>query len=99
MEFVQNSTLQINVNISGVPLPSVTWTHNGVEIMSDRRITISNTGLSITNVQHTDAGVYSVTAQNCVETEGEVYNISINCGYNLLVVNVLTCVCHYCSST
>ena len=85
MEFVQNSTLQINVNISGVPLPNVTWAYNGVEIMSDRRITISNTGLSITNVQHADAGVYSVTAENCVETEGEVYNIRINCEYSLLV--------------
>jgi len=100
MEFVQNSTLQINVNISGAPLPNVTWTHKGIEIMSDGRITITNTGLTITNVQHTDAGIYSVTAQNCVETEAENYNVRINCKYSLLYVNALTCcVCHYCSST
>ncbi|XP_065883664.1 neural cell adhesion molecule 1-like isoform X2 [Dysidea avara] len=78
MEFVQDGTLQINVDISGVPPPNVTWRFNGADIVSDPRITTADTSLTITNVQHTDAGMYSVTAENCADIETEEYNVVIN---------------------
>jgi len=97
MDFVQDSTLQINVNIGGVPFPNVTWSHNGVVIVSNQRITTSNTGLTITNVQYTDAGLYRVTAQNCADTVKQEYNVRINCEYIQLVgYKYIHC---YCSST
>ena len=89
LEFVQDATLQINVDISGVPPPNVTWRFNGADIVSDPRITTASTSLTITNVQHTDAGMYSVTAENCADIETEEYNVVINCEYNLLVVNCI----------
>ena len=99
LEFEQDGTLQINVDISGVPPPNVTWRFNGANIVSDPRITTARTGLTITNVRHTDAGMYSVTAENCADTETEDYDVVINCEFSLLVVNALTRLCHFCSST
>ena len=89
MQFEQGGTLQINVNITGVPQPNVTWRFNR-QNLTDPRATITNTGLTITNVRRNDSGTYSVKAQNCADTKTEDYNVIINCELVLLCKHAMT---------
>ncbi|XP_065920047.1 immunoglobulin superfamily DCC subclass member 4-like [Dysidea avara] len=74
VELNQNSTLLITVDVTGVPLPEVRWQKDNVNIS---RGTMTNTNLSISNVQHTDAGRYRLTATNCADKDTEIYNVFI----------------------
>ena len=76
VELNQNSTLLITVDVTGVPLPEVRWQKDNVNIS---RGTMTNTNLSISNVQHTDAGRYRLTATNCADKDTEIYNVFIRC--------------------
>ena len=78
---IQNETLEIIVSVTGVPQPNVTWRKDNVILNDDPRFTITGRGsnLRLSNVQRTDAGEYSVTAQNIVDAEVEHYNIVVQC--------------------
>ena len=89
MQFEQGGTLQINVNITGVPQPNVTWTFNE-QYLTDPRATITNTRLTITNVRQNDSGMYRVTAQNCADTKTEDFIVIINCELVLLCKHAMT---------
>ena len=51
--------------VSGVPTPTVTWSHNGDTISSSDRLSIDSEGvLRIMNTQLNDMGVYKCNASN-----------------------------------
>ena len=50
---------------TGVPTPTVTWSHNGVSIDTDNRLSIDTNGaLRIMNAQMDDRGDYTCHANN-----------------------------------
>ena len=65
--------------MTGVPQPNVTWRKDNVNLNDDPRFTITGANLSLSNVQPTDAGEYTITAQNIADTEVERYNVIIQC--------------------
>ena len=75
----ENGTLEINVDLTGVPQPDVTWRKDNEILNDDPRYTITGANLSLPNVQPTDAGEYTITAQNIVDTEVEHYDVIIQC--------------------
>ena len=79
MTFTEGETLQINVYVTGFPQPSITWQRDNEVINNERdpRVTITGSNLSLSNVQYTDAGDYSIMAINSVGTIRRRYNIYI----------------------
>lgn len=75
---VENEMLLINIEVTGNPPPSITWQKNGEDI-SDPRVMISGSTLSISSVQHSDAGRYTVTAQNAADTVQISYRVIVQC--------------------
>ena len=65
--------------MTGVPQPNVTWRKDNVNLNDDPRFTITGANLSLSNVQPTGAGEYTITAQNIADTEVERYNVIIQC--------------------
>jgi len=76
VELDQNSTLLINVNITGVPQPEVRWQKDNADIS---RGVVTNTSLNISNVQRTDAGEYELSATNCADVDTKEYDVFIRC--------------------
>ena len=62
----EGNTATIPVSVTGLPSPMVQFMKDGdvLSSSSDPRVTISNTGLTITNVDRTDRGDYSIIASN-----------------------------------
>jgi len=65
--------------VTGEPQPDVTWRKDNVILNNDPRFTITGSNLRLSNVQYADAGEYSVTAQNIVDTDVERYNVIVQC--------------------
>ena len=65
--------------MTGYPQPSITWQRDNEVIDNERdpRITITGSNLSLSNVQYTDAGEYSITAINYLATIGRRYYVII----------------------
>lgn len=76
MELDQNSTLLITVDITGVPQPTVRWQKDNANIPQG---VVTNTSLNISNVQHTDAGKYKLSATNCADVDEKEYDVFIRC--------------------
>ena len=77
----QNETLKINVNVTGVPQPSITWRKDGEVLNDDPRFTIIGPNLSLPNAQYSDAGEYTITAHNIADTAETNYNVIIQCKF------------------
>ena len=78
--FTEGGNLEINVHVTGVPQPTITWRRDGVVIdEQDPRVTITGANLNLSNVRPNDAGEYTITAVNIANTEIERYNVIIQC--------------------
>lgn len=79
--FNEGGNLEINVHVTGVPQPTITWQRDGVVIdeQRDQRVTITGANLNLSNVRPDDAGEYTITAVNIADTEIERYNVIIQC--------------------
>ena len=76
----QNDTFGLNISVTGIPQPDVTWLKDNANFTSELTgVTVSISGLQITNAQHRTAGRYSVQANNCASSELQVYDIFIRC--------------------
>ena len=58
---------------------NVIWLHDGVDLdLSDPRITVSNeNALTVTDVQASDRGVYTVTASTTAVPEGVMASVNV----------------------
>ena len=62
---IAGSVSILDCMVSGVPTPTVTWSHNGDTISSSDRLSIDSEGvLRIMNTQLNDMGVYKCNATN-----------------------------------
>ena len=76
----QNDTFGLNISVAGIPQPDVSWLKDNANITSELTgVTVSTSGLQITNAQYRTAGRYSVRASNCAGTELQIYDIFIRC--------------------
>lgn len=59
------STINLPCRAAGDPVPTITWTHNGLPLPPSHRYYVSSKGtLSIKNVQRLDSGIYECSATN-----------------------------------
>lgn len=57
------NTLQLTCAISGVPMPVVTWSRNGMTLdLSDSRLSILGPSLQLVSVTENDTGIYYCSA-------------------------------------
>ena len=67
------STIRLKATISGKPAPSVSWTRNGKEVISNQQTDIQNTAhsslLIIKDSSRIDSGQYVITAKNICATK------------------------------
>ena len=88
----ENDTLAINISVTGIPPPSITWRKIGA-ILNNSRLTITGSNLVLSNAQHSDAGVYTLTAQNLAGTAQGRYNVFVRC--ELIVNTIYLYLFHY----
>ena len=90
-----NLTISPIINF-GIPKATVTWSRNGQALNPNNpRVSISSGGvLTVTGVQATDTGVYTVTASNIAVPEGVMasVNVSISCKCTCSLTTSLTIV-------
>lgn len=76
----QNDTFGLNISVTGIPQPDVIWLKDNANFTSELTgVTVSTSGLQITNAQYRTAGRYSIQATNCASSELQVYDIFIRC--------------------
>ena len=63
----------------GLPEATVTWSRNGEDLdPSDPRLDISSKGvLTVTGIQPSDRGVYTVTASNIAASDGVMASVNV----------------------
>ena len=74
-------SISLQVNISGIPNPSVQWSLNEAVIEKSPKISIETTDvfsmLTVKNATLEDTGVYSVTAENVVGKAQAEFDVAI----------------------
>ena len=76
----QNDTFALNVNVTGIPQPDVTWLKDNTVFTSEETgVMVTTSGLQVTNAQYEAAGTYNIQATNCANTRSQTYNIFIKC--------------------
>ena len=73
----QNETFALTTSITGIPQPNISWLKDDGNFTSG--VTVTSTGLQITNAQYGTAGRYSITATNCAGTKTQTYQVFITC--------------------
>ena len=72
--FFTNSTVEAN------PEPSdVIWTRDGVILSNENNIVITNTSITITNLQRSDNGTYAITSDNGVGEGSGSFDLIVYC--------------------
>ncbi|GLH03915.1 Peroxidasin, partial [Gryllus bimaculatus] len=78
-EIYQGGTIKLYCAASGQPQPDISWSHDDIPVVSNDRVQISSDGtLTITSVQHEDAGIYKCTAANFVGRITSVAQVKVN---------------------
>ena len=83
----QDEPLEINVSIIGVPQPNIIWRKGSEVLNNNPRFTITGSNLSLLNAQYTDAGEYSITAQNIADTVRTSFDVIVRCKLQLWACN------------
>ena len=76
------SILHLDIPCRGKPTPTVTWTRDGSDLVTDAmrvRTTTSDfsTGLTVKNIEKGDGGVYVVTATNKAGSDSATIRVSV----------------------
>ena len=79
--------------MTGEPQPDVTWRKDNVILNDDPRFTITGSNLLLPNAQRTDAGQYTITAQNIADTEVEHFNVIIQCELHCSILKLNNYIC------
>lgn len=83
-------SISLQVNISGIPNPTVQWAQNGTVIEKSPKISIETTDvfsmLTVKNASLDDTGVYSITAENVVGKAQAKFDVAIRGKYTDLCI-------------
>jgi hypothetical protein len=65
-EVINGSMVTLTCDMDGFPVPSITWLHNGMEVVGSERVSLSVNGrvLTIAEVILSDSGVYTCNTSN-----------------------------------
>ena len=63
----------------GLPKATLTWSRNGEDVdPNDPRVNISSEGvLTVTDIQTSDTGIYTVTASNIAAPDGVMASVNV----------------------
>jgi len=78
---IVNSPVQMSCEADGLPLPVVTWYHDGAELAEDTTSTgrvMPSGALRIDRVTANDSGLYECRATNDVGTASRVVMLSVH---------------------
>jgi hypothetical protein len=74
-------TFTIPVKVTGVPEPTVTWSHNNKPLTSSKKVTLDARGvdhtINIKELKREDAGVYTVSAENVVGRKHAEFELKV----------------------
>lgn len=72
----------------GLPLPTVSWTHNnGTFLVNTSRILVTNQLLTITNITLMDEGLYQCQADNTVGVTTSLFQLTVNIPLSVVIVS------------
>lgn len=74
---LRGSDILIPCNISGYPVPYVTWTKNGSKFSSNKRQKVTTDGLRIVDFNVSDIGNYTCTARNILGMDNNSISVDI----------------------
>lgn len=73
-----DTTLMLECITTGAPPPSVVWSKDGMSFdPGDRRITVEDETLEITQIGEADSGVYHCTASSTAGTVGDSVRVTV----------------------
>ena len=75
----RHGTVNITVDVTGVPVPTVSLKKNGTDLVSKDKYQLENGVLRFGPAGDYDSGLYSLTASNCFNTVTEMININVQC--------------------
>uniref|UniRef100_A0A8B9JKN2 Cell adhesion molecule-related/down-regulated by oncogenes n=1 Tax=Astyanax mexicanus TaxID=7994 RepID=A0A8B9JKN2_ASTMX len=83
--FSRGDEVHLSCSASGSPTPKVHWSHNGIQLIENHRMTVTQTGtLTIKDTQPEDAGDYRCTATNEAGTDSQ----SVTLSYTVVIAEV-----------
>lgn len=86
----QNDTFVLNVNVTGIPQPEVTWLKDNADFTTELTgVMVTTSGLQVTNAQYETAGRYHVLASNFADTKSQTYDIFIRCKSLQYICNII----------
>ncbi|XP_043203260.1 obscurin-like isoform X2 [Amphibalanus amphitrite] len=78
----EGGAIELDTHITGVPIPEITWTKNGVPIEAGPRVTLGydsdKATLSIKPAETSDAGKYEITIKNKLGEKSSAVKVKIN---------------------
>ena len=86
VEYREGQSAVIHCAANGYPLPSISWTRQGENVVENIRFRVLSTGsLHITNVRFSDTGEYRCDAANSVDSLSASADLTV-IGNNKLVI-------------
>lgn len=73
----EGQTLTIQLNVSANPVPTFTWTLNGVVLPSSNRVTVELAYIQFDSLQKNDSGVYKLEATNIIGTTNYTFVLDV----------------------
>ena len=68
----------IKIESGGVPKPSVTWSRDGVRLLSNSRRMLSSTGIRFSEIRESDAGRYTISVKNSAGSSSSSFQLNVN---------------------
>jgi len=72
-----DTKLSIHCEASGVPVPKIAWTRGNESLPSDGRMSVKNGTLVIVEMETSDSGNYSCTAENTAGRASVSSNVTV----------------------
>lgn len=98
---LQDTTVNLECEARGVPLPTITWYRKGTAVLSNRQTQYVERGhfLKIPRVQATDAGQYTCKVTSVAGSAEKNYELEVYGKCLFVFVFLNTCLHFYHSST
>lgn len=79
LSVTEHQPVTLSCQVSGVPEPSIVWTHDGSVVDEDDRVKLLRGGrqLQVTSSHVSDAGIYVCAVQNIAGSDQKQYRLSV----------------------